>query len=92
MERQSMVQTVEVAQDRTVHSAPYFIEAGVINAEIGGRIILCPLGGVPAADTVRTLLAGHLLQQARKMDYARLWTARRSDRLENRRTQAAKVR
>ena len=77
MERQSMVRTVEVTHDGAAHTASYFIEAGVINAEIGGRIVMCPLGNVPAADTVRALLTGHLLQRARKMDHARRWAGRR---------------
>ena len=80
MDRNSIVQTVKVTHEGAVHIASYFIEAGVIHADIGGRMVMCPVGNVPAAETVRALLTGHLLQQARRADQAKRWTDRGTGR------------
>ena len=77
MDRQSIVKTVQITHEGQVHSASYFVEAGVINAAIGGRVVMCPLGNVPAADTVRALLTGQVLQQARKAGQVKRWAAGR---------------
>jgi hypothetical protein len=77
MERQSIVETVEVTHEGVVHTASYFVEAGVIHANIGGRVVMCPVGNVPAANTVKALVTAHLLQQARKADQAKRWVATR---------------
>jgi hypothetical protein len=77
MDRHSIVETVEVTHEGEVHAASYYVEAGVIHAYLGGRMIMCPVGNVPAADTVRALLTGHLLQQARRADQAKRWVATR---------------
>lgn len=73
MERQSLVQDVEVSHEGQTYRASYFVEGNTIHAKIGGLILLSPAGAVPAGDTVKALLTGHLLQQTRKAGNASKW-------------------
>lgn len=73
MEQKSQVLEVEVEHQGQIHRASYFVEGDVVHARIGGKVLRSPLGSGNAADTVRTLLAGHLLLQTRKTQNAKLW-------------------
>lgn len=75
MDRESVVLDVEVQHEGSTHHASYFVEGETIYASVGGRILVAPLTGRPAADTVRSLLAGHLLQQSRKIKHVTRWQA-----------------
>jgi len=56
METQSKVLTAEVTYEGQTFSAPYFVENGIIQANIDGDIILAPLTETPAKETVEALL------------------------------------
>jgi len=75
MERNSVVQDVEVTHDGQTYRASYFVESNVIHAMIGGRTLLSPIGPVSAGDTVKALLTGYLLQQTRKAGNVAKWSA-----------------
>ena len=75
MERRSQVLEVQVEHQGHPHSASYFVEENTITANIGGRIFTTPMGPRPAADTVRTLLSGHLLQMARRRKLLSQWSS-----------------
>lgn len=74
MERHSQVFDVEVSYDGQPHRASYFVEADKIYASIDGRVVIAPLGPLPATETVKTMLSGHLLQQSRKFRQATRWS------------------
>lgn len=73
MQQTSMIHEVEITEAGTAHKASYFVELGVIHANIGGRILLSPLNGGDAAAMVKALLTGRALQDARKNRQANLW-------------------
>jgi hypothetical protein len=73
MERQSQVFDVEVEFDGQLHKAAYFVENHVIHAQIEGKLIVSPLGAVPAAKTVKALVTGQLLQMKRKHSQRVSW-------------------
>jgi len=59
-EQECQVRVVEVRHGGAVHRASYFVERNIIHAQIGGHIMVSPLGNVLAADTVKALLTEHL--------------------------------
>lgn len=73
MERLSMVHRVLVEHAGRTYRADYFVEDGVIHASLDGHIVLRPLASAEPADTVRTMLSGHLAQRARKLSAAARW-------------------
>lgn len=73
MERSSQVLEVEINHEGSAHRASYFVENQTIYASIGGRVLVAPIGPRTAADTVKTLLSGHLLQQSRKLRHVGRW-------------------
>ena len=61
------IRVVEVEQAGTGHQATYFVEDGVIHANIGGSIKRLPVVYSVAPElTFQSLLAGHVVHQARK--------------------------
>lgn len=76
-EREYLVQTVEVTYDGEVHQATYFVDSNIIHAQIGGHIMLSPLGNVPAGETVKALLTEHLVQKHRVTNQAKNWLSSR---------------
>ena len=74
MERQSQVMEVEVDYDGQAHRASYFVEHDTIHTAIAGRMVTIPLGPRPAADTVKTVLSGYLLQRSRKLRHVARWS------------------
>jgi hypothetical protein len=74
MERNSQVLEVEVEYGGTPHRASYFVEDNTIHASIGGRLLSIPRGPRSAADTVKTVLSGYLLQQSRKLRHVGRWS------------------
>lgn len=75
MERQSTVLTTSVDFEGDTYSASYFIEGGIIHAEIGGRVLMTAVGLHSAEQSVKMLLTGHLLQQSRKTRHSTNWAA-----------------
>jgi hypothetical protein len=78
MERESVVLEVEVQHEGNAYRASYFVEGQTIHANVGGRMLVAPLASKPAAETVETLLTGHLQQQSRKIRHSDLWSGLRS--------------
>lgn len=61
------IRVVEVEQAGKRHQATYFVEDGIIHANIGGSIKRLPvIYSVPPELTVQSLLAGHIVHEARK--------------------------
>ena len=73
MERNSQVLEVEVDYGGRPHRASYFVEDNIIYASIGGRLLFIPRGPRSAADTVKTVLSGYLLQQSRTLRHIGRW-------------------
>lgn len=73
MEMQSQVLEVEIEFDGQMHKAAYFVENDVIHAQIEGKLIVSPLGAVPASKTVKALITGQLLQMKRKQKQRITW-------------------
>ncbi|QQR34999.1 hypothetical protein JI749_11490 [Devosia oryziradicis] len=73
MERASVVLEVEVQHEGSAYRASYFVEGNTIHANVGGRLVVAPLVSKPAAETVETLLSGHLQQQSRKLRHSGRW-------------------
>jgi len=78
MEQSGRVFEVEVEYEGRPHRASYFIESGSIHASVDGSMLTVPLGPRPAADTVKTVLSGYLLQRSRKLgnlnSWSRIWS------------------
>ncbi len=73
MEREGLVQDVEINLDGQTHTATYFIENGTIHASLDNKIYLLPLGPVPASDVVKNLMAEKLRRKGFRETLARRW-------------------
>ncbi|MDB5529949.1 MAG: hypothetical protein JWR51_3052 [Devosia sp.] len=61
------IRAVEIEQAGKRHQATYFVEDGIIHANIGGSIKRLPvIYSVAPELTVQSLLAGYIVQQSRK--------------------------
>lgn len=61
------IRVVVVEQAGKRHQATYFVENGIIHANIGGGIKRLPvIRSVPPELTVQSLLAGHVVHESRK--------------------------
>jgi hypothetical protein len=47
-------------------TAHYFVENGVIHANIAGRTLLSPVGNCSPRNTVKALLTSYMLQRSRR--------------------------
>ena len=56
LDQANMVHDVEVRIGEQVRHACYYVEGGVIVASIGSKTYRCPIGTVPASETVRAML------------------------------------
>lgn len=73
MEVHSRVFDVEVEFDGQTHKAAYFVENGIIHAQVEGKLIVSPVGAVAASRTVKALIMGQLLQMKRKHRQRVVW-------------------
>jgi len=73
MEQHSQVLTTQVEFEGQTYEASYFIENGIIHANIDGRMLQTPLTAVDASRTVQIILRGHLLQTHRKSQKRDQW-------------------
>lgn len=60
-EREGQVRAVEITHDGVTYQASYFVENNIIHAQIAGHSVVTPIGNVAAADTVKALLAEHVV-------------------------------
>ncbi|MCY1546057.1 hypothetical protein D9M68_820340 [compost metagenome] len=67
MHQEHVVKTVEVTYEGKKVSAPYFVECGIIHAQIDGRTMALPVGRMPVETTVRTVLEGALARRHRRV-------------------------
>jgi len=65
MERENLVETVTADNHGEPVTAHYFVQDGVIHANIAGRTLLSPVGNCSPQNTVKALLSSHLLQRQR---------------------------
>ena len=70
---ESEVHDIRIVQGGTAYTATFFVEHGIISANIAGRIITAPLGNRPAETSVSELLAGYIHQQKRRAQNSRRW-------------------
>ncbi|KKB80603.1 hypothetical protein VW29_16445 [Devosia limi DSM 17137] len=70
---ESEVHDIRITQGGASYKATFFVEHGIINANIAGRIITAPLGDRPAEVSVSELLAGYIHQQTRRARTGRRW-------------------
>lgn len=80
-DRPSMVHQVEIRRGGQTYVAAYFIEHGIIHAQVGERFLMAPMGAMPAESTVRILLEGQLRRAGRRVDLGRHWGAALHQRL-----------
>lgn len=73
MEREGLVQDVEIDVDGQTHRATYFIDNGTIHASVDSKIYLLPLGPGPASDTIKSLMAEKLRRKGFRETLARKW-------------------
>jgi hypothetical protein len=66
MEQESVVGTLSADIAGESITAHYFVENGVIHANIAGRTLLSPVGNCSPRDTVRALLTSYVLQRSRR--------------------------
>jgi hypothetical protein len=66
MERESVVGTVSADIPGQSITAHYFVENGVIHANIAGRTLLSPVGNCSPRNTVKALLTSYMLQRSRR--------------------------
>ncbi|ODT69209.1 MAG: hypothetical protein ABS75_17635 [Pelagibacterium sp. SCN 63-23] len=76
MERDGLVQDVEVHLDGEIHRATYFVEGDIIHAQLGEQTYLLPLGRQPAAEMVRSLMREKLRRTGFRQALARKWYPR----------------
>ena len=74
MEPNSTVLEALVRFEGETYQAAYFIENGMIHANIGGRTLMAPLVSDSAEKIVETLLLGHLAQVTRKTRNLSNWS------------------
>lgn len=65
---ENVVQEVAVTYEGEEHKAAYFIENGVIHANINGKNLRLPHGRAPVEQTVKAVLIGMLERQGRLAD------------------------
>jgi len=70
---ESEVHDVRITQGGTAYTATFFVEHGIISANIAGRIITAPLGNRPAEISVSELLSSYIHQQNRRALNSRRW-------------------
>ena len=68
MERESMVGSVSSDIPGESLMARYFVENGVIHANVAGRMLLTPVGNCSPRNTVKALLTSFALQHARRTE------------------------
>ena len=79
MEPNSTVLEASVQFEGETYTAAYFIEHGIIHANIGGRTLMAPFVSDSAEKIVETLLIGNLAQVTRKTSNLSQWSYRRPD-------------
>lgn len=79
MHEESRVHKVEVTEQGTVYRADYYIENGIIVANLNGKTIRVPIGLTDPHKTVRALLAAHVQRGARLSNQRDEWTSEEVD-------------
>lgn len=73
MEQENMVLDVSVELDGQTYTASYFIENGVIHANIADCTYRVPLGPTPPRETVRSLLTERLRRHNFRQEMTHKW-------------------
>lgn len=64
MNRESVIESLELKDHGLTYKASYYIENGMLHADVAGRRQTTLCIGIPAADMVRALLAERILQMS----------------------------
>lgn len=76
MRQENVVQEVAIVDGGKTHKASYFVEYGILHANLGGRIVRLSIDTDQSEETVRRLLLGHIQTKAWKQRMAERWTKR----------------
>ena len=74
--QESIVRDIDLSDGEQVYRASYFIEFGVLHANIGGKVIRISAGTDPSDEAVRRLLLGHIQTRAGRRRMSEKWTKR----------------
>ncbi|MFK4811196.1 hypothetical protein ACI3KW_13420 [Devosia sp. ZW T5_3] len=77
MRNENIVRDLEVSDGHASLRATYFVERGVLHANIGGKTILLPVGDRGHDESVRQLLIGQLRTRSWRERIADYWRQRR---------------
>lgn len=73
MRQESVVQEVAIVDGGEIHKASYFVENGILHANVGGKIIRLHVDADQSEETVRRLLLGHVQTKAWRQRMAERW-------------------
>ena len=76
MAREHIILETAIDDAGETFKAAYFIEGGVIHANIAGKVLRVPAGINAPERIVQTLLHGHLLRSGLRAKHAILWKGR----------------
>ena len=74
--RESIVRDIEISVGQQVHKASYFVELGVLHANIGDKVIRLSVGTDTSDEAVRRLLIGHIQTKEWRRRMSEKWTKR----------------
>lgn len=74
--QESVVRDIEISDGDQVHKASYFVELGMLHANIGDRLIRLSVGVDTSDEAVRRLLLGHIQTKEWRRRMAEKWTRR----------------
>ncbi|KFC69750.1 hypothetical protein FF80_01254 [Devosia sp. LC5] len=78
MRNENVVRDLEVSDGHTNLRATYFVERGILHANIGGKTILLPVGDGAHDESVRQLLLGQLRTRSWRERIANYWRQRQN--------------
>ena len=74
--QESIVRDLEISDGEQVHKASYFVELGMLHANIGGKIIRMSVGADTSDEAVRRLLLGHIQTREWRRRMSQKWIKR----------------
>lgn len=73
MSTEHVVLETQIEFAGAIHKAAYFVENGVIHADIDGKTMLLPVGQIPPDQTVQSMLRGHLFRLGTRSKRVAAW-------------------
>lgn len=78
MVEEHRVQDAVIAANGRHYRTPFFVEGGVIYANIHGTVFRLPLSDQPPEQSIATLVLGKLHEDAKKQELTARWTPAQS--------------